>query len=146
MLLLVSLFVFFHHTQCEIFYEHMYIKYRPLRSFSMIRFWVEGWHWPPCYQKDGFDIIEFGWVKMHVSRNQSGKLVNLFLEGLFGFSTGCLMLCIDLRYNIKLQTTRSPPYSYFCAYLFEPKQLHLVMFFLWSFLIPELFQNPSLNL
>ena len=42
---------------------------------------------------------------MHVSRNQSGRFITRFLVGLFGFSTGCLMVCIDLSYNIKLQLT-----------------------------------------
>ena len=129
MLLLVSLFFFAIIHNVKILDEHMSFNYQPLRPFAMIRLWVELWHWTPCYQQDGFDLIKFGSVTMHVSSNQSGCLINIFLESLFELSTGHLMVCIYLRYNIKLQPTWIPPPSYFCAYLFVPKWLHLIEFF-----------------
>ena len=121
----------------KILYEQISSKYLPFCLFGMIRLWV--WHWTPCFYKGGFDIIGFGWVIMHVSRDQSRRLITIFLEILFGFSTGNFMVYINLGYNLKLQPTWSLPYSYLCARLFEPKQLHRIIFSVvglnpWTFL------------
>ena len=68
MLLLASLFFAIVHNVNSLD-EHRSFKYWPLRSFDMIILWLEVWHYPPCCQKDGFDLTKI-WLSENACFSQ----------------------------------------------------------------------------